>query len=101
MRGNKKQIARDYLIKLAEKHNGLTAAILVNEARNPSCPIHNDFNWKDSNAAKKWRLHQARMLIKSITLMVEYREQEIVTRIFKVTRESKGSPKMYRHFGNQ
>lgn len=39
---------------------------VVDDARNPSSPLHSFFEWDDSAAAEAHRLHQARGLIRSV-----------------------------------
>lgn len=40
---------------------------LVEEASDPRCPAHADFEWNDSTAAHKWRIEQARKYDQAIT----------------------------------
>ncbi len=41
---------------------------VVDYATPEDSPLHKYFNWDDSQAAKAWRIHQARMLICSVTI---------------------------------
>lgn len=53
------------LARIAAAHNGiLFPADVVNAARNPESPLHDVFDWNDTEAAEKWRLEQARRLIR-------------------------------------
>ena len=53
------------LARIAAEHGGiLFPADVVNAARSPKNPLHNAFDWNDSEAAEKWRLEQARRLIR-------------------------------------
>ena len=53
------------LIRLSKKNNGLLLPEeVVKAARDPSSPLHNNFDWDDTEAAEKWRLEQARQLIR-------------------------------------
>jgi hypothetical protein len=38
---------------------------VVNDARNPKSPLHNEFEWDDTEAAKQYRLEQARYILRS------------------------------------
>lgn len=59
------------LIALAEKHKGtLTPDIVVRAAQPDSSPLHDYFDWDDREAAKKWRLEQARELIRSVHVSI-------------------------------
>jgi hypothetical protein len=46
----------------------LLPADVVKVARSPSHPLHGRFDWNDTKAAHKWRLHQARDLIASVQI---------------------------------
>jgi hypothetical protein len=53
------------LRRLAEAHNGLlTPETVVSSAAIKSSPLHGCFTWDNSEAAAKWRLHQARNLLR-------------------------------------
>jgi len=53
------------LTRIAEKNGEvLRPEDVVEEARDPRSPLHDQFDWDDSEAAHKWRLHQARNLIR-------------------------------------
>ena len=53
-----------------EKQNGAcTPQALLDESRDPSAPLHNEFDWDDTVAAEKWRIEQARMLIKDVRII--------------------------------
>jgi hypothetical protein len=75
------------LENIEKKYNGIiTPEIMVKEARNPSNALHNWFDWEDTMAARKWRLHQARVLMGVIKITVnnnlsdkEYRKYLNVT----------------------
>lgn len=49
----------------------LTPEIVLKNAASEASPIHNCFTWDDSEAAKKCRLIEAQMLIRSIKVIVE------------------------------
>lgn len=60
---------RDELERLAALHGGeLRADVVVNAARDETSPLHDSFEWDDSEAAEHWRLHQARMLIRAVVV---------------------------------
>lgn len=42
----------------------LTPEYVVSRASDPKHPLHKSFTWNDTEAARKWRLHQARNLIR-------------------------------------
>jgi hypothetical protein len=56
---------QDELEAVRARHGRLTAENLLGEARDPEHPLHPRFAWDDSVAAERWRLEQARQLIRS------------------------------------
>jgi hypothetical protein len=70
--------ARDDLkvLQAVEKRHGLlTADFLIADATNPRHPWHNRFTWDDTSAARKWRVHEARELIRAVRYQVVEDEQ--------------------------
>lgn len=62
---------RDELQAIYAEHGMLTPALVLSEATNPDHPLHGRFTWVDSEAAEKWRLHQASALIRSVKVVIE------------------------------
>jgi hypothetical protein len=60
------------LEKLEQKYGMLTAQDVIREAANENNPLHNWFDWNDSEASEKWRMHQARMLIATVRVKVMF-----------------------------
>jgi hypothetical protein len=48
--------------------------MVVGDASDPDSPLHAYFDWNDANAAHRYRLEQARRLIRSVKLVVETTE---------------------------
>jgi len=84
------------LKRLARVHNGkLTAEIVVNAAKPESSPLHNRFTWDDTDAARSWRLYEARKLISVCVEYLPCGKGDLPTRVFvSLTDERKegGSP---------
>lgn len=60
------------LIALAEERQGqLTPDDVIAAAESPDSPLHSAFDWRDSSAAYKYRLQQARQLIRRVTIQIE------------------------------
>lgn len=57
-----------------QKKSGLTAENLLNKARDKSSSLYEFFDWDDSSAGEKWRLHQARNVINEVKIFVEDKE---------------------------
>lgn len=65
-------------IKALEDRSGrLTPEQVVDAARSPSSAIHECFEWDDSTAAEKYRVEQARDLLKRVKIEVEIHETTI------------------------
>lgn len=62
-------------LKELERDNGrLAPADVVDAARDPASPLHSHFTWDDSEAAEKYRLMQARTLIRTVKLEITIRD---------------------------
>lgn len=60
------------LEQIAARHGGrITPDDLVASAKGSRSPLHRLFEWDDSKAARAHRLHQARMVINSIDVVVD------------------------------
>lgn len=57
-----------------EQDGRLVPADVVEAARDPRSPLHSHFEWDDSTAAEKYRIEQARTLIRSVKVEVTVRE---------------------------
>lgn len=54
------------LTDVRDRNGALTGKVLVNEARDPSHPLHHRFEWDDSKAGEAHRISQAESLIASV-----------------------------------
>jgi hypothetical protein len=59
---------RSELLRIREEHGKLTAAAVLDDARQPDSPLHVAFLWDDGEAAEQYRLLQARTLIRSVKI---------------------------------
>lgn len=65
------QRVRDALLQVAERSNGVVAPeAVVHAAIDPANPLHELFEWDDSEAAAKFRLVQAGALIRRVKLHI-------------------------------
>jgi hypothetical protein len=62
------------LLELERNNGQLIPADVVEAARDPESPLHSHFNWDDSDAAEKFRLMQARTLIRTVRLEITIRD---------------------------
>lgn len=70
------QIVGEHLELLRTKapSGKLTPDDVLADAANPNSPLHPSFDWDDTEAARNWRLNQARQLVASV--VVVYRRSE-------------------------
>lgn len=62
-----RQLIEAELEKIRVRNGGvLTPEAVVAAAKKPTSPLHRVFEWNDSEAAKAWRIEQARCLIRSV-----------------------------------
>lgn len=86
----------DRLARIAERNNGtLTPDAVVADARDKSSPLHTHFEWDDSEAAKQWRLEQARSLIRSVRVDVQTESRVISTVRYVRSPEATGRQQGY------
>ena len=55
----------------------LTAAAVVEAARPENSPLHSQFEWNDEEAAEKYRLTQARALIRRVKISYVTKDDEV------------------------
>ena len=70
----KKRLVLKELKKIERKYGMITPQQVVDVAKVLNNPLHNYFDWNDTEAAKKWRIWQARYLL--TTIKVELLGQE-------------------------
>ena len=76
------QIAR---IKSLENRKGqISARKVLDDAKDDKSPLHSLFNWDLKQAAEKWWLHRARIIIGSVSIQVTHTEAVIKTPCYVV-----------------
>lgn len=68
--------AKQALADISEKHGHISPDIVVKEAARKDNPLHGYFVWDDTIAAKKFRLDQARFLIRTVKLDIVRRDEK-------------------------
>lgn len=77
-------VKRKAIAERLEKIAGLSCgritpdAVLL-DAKSPKSPLHDQFDWDDSSAAKQWRLQQARELIRSVRVEITTESRTVST----------------------
>lgn len=68
-------VVRQALLALADRTKGtLTPQRVVKAAEDERSPLHDYFEWDDTKASDKYRLLQARVLIKRVRVVIETTE---------------------------
>jgi hypothetical protein len=61
--------------RLEQKHGHISPKLVLDESRSEKAPLHKCFEWNDNVAAEKYRLSQAGLLIRSLTVIIDEHEQ--------------------------
>lgn len=78
-----KQTVLSELHRLAQLNGGvLLPSTVVDAARDAASPLHGQFEWDDSEAAERYRLWQARQLIRVTVRMIKPEEPNSAARVF-------------------
>ena len=64
-------------VRVENEEGLLVAEEVVTEASNLESPLHDYFDWQDTEAAHKWRLSQARGLIRHVELIWNDGDKEV------------------------
>lgn len=84
--GNAQAVGEE-LARLHKKRRGqVTTALILQEASDPDSPLHDSFEWDDTEAAREYRLLQGRWMLASIQIEKEDGKREPM--FVHVTRES-------------
>lgn len=71
------QVAGEHIEALLEQHEGaITPVQVVEDAKQPSSPIHGEFEWDDAVAGEKWRLQTARQLVNNLVIVAVERDDK-------------------------
>lgn len=73
---------KERLLEIHAARNTITPEIVVDDAKDPESVLHEHFEWDDSVAGHQWRLEQARTLIRSVRIVVEYEERSVSCPVF-------------------
>ena len=78
----KAQVVGERLTSIYEKEKLITPELVLEDAKKKNSPLHSCFEWDDTEAANKYRLSQARDLIRSVIVVKQLDNKEIVVRDF-------------------
>lgn len=66
----------EILEKIDKESDGIKPEMVVEKAKDKSSPLHDYFQWDDSIAGERWRIHQARSLINKLDIIIQYEGEE-------------------------
>lgn len=75
---NSAQTIGEVLERLENSEQGLTPETLLEASRAEDATLHNEFEWRDTVAAERYRLTQARSIITNLCATMRKEEQEVV-----------------------
>ena len=71
------QVVGEKLAELYQTHGKVTQELVIKDAEDKNSVLHGAFDWNDKSAAKQWRLHTARHLIRSVVIEEQEAEEDI------------------------
>ena len=83
----------NYFEELHQQHGEINPKEVVRDARDEKHILHPCFEWSDDIAAEKYRIEQAKQLIRCVVIKDE--EKQIETRAFVNVSIAEDKPKMY------
>ena len=63
------QTAGEHIEKLAEQHGEVTPKLLLEDSRPKKAVLHPLYEWDDTKAAEKYRLHQSKLIIGNLVIV--------------------------------
>ncbi len=75
------EVAVEYIANIRKKRGGITPQLLVIEASKSRSPLHDCFEWDDTQAAKEYRDIQARQILRFL-IVAEVEDEEENTENF-------------------
>lgn len=84
----------EVLYALEEQHQGITAELILDQATSKLSPLHDWFEWNNKKAAHEYRLEQARVLVRSISITMQYPDGDRQIRAFHIVRNGETTYKV-------
>lgn len=82
------QVVGETLADIEDRHGVIDPHTVVDESRPDDAPLHPVFEWRDEIAAERWRVEQARRVVRSVEIVAEDCNQP--TQIAYVNIQSQG-----------
>lgn len=76
-------------IMMNDERGQLRPEAVVEHAVSPKSAIHHCFTWDDRRASHNWRLHEARVLIRTYTVVIDQDPTPIKTRAYVSLRSAR------------
>jgi hypothetical protein len=76
--------------RIRSEYGEITAKILLDVSRNKDSVFHDYFNWNDADAAEKYRLRQARDLLKNIQVNIVSDGEARNVRVYEIVKRKDG-----------
>ena len=90
------QVIGTSLEVIEKEYGNVTPELVLNVGRSVSSPLHKFFDWDDEQASEKWRKHQARKLIQSIEVVINYETGESQKAFFNIREDfDENTPLVY------
>ena len=67
------QVIGEALADIEDRHGVIDPNTVVDESRPDDAPLHPVFEWCDEIAAEKWRVEQARRVVRSVEVVIDKR----------------------------
>jgi hypothetical protein len=74
----KQEDLKAILTDLYERRGVLNPEDLLDEASDPTHPLHERFSWDNAEAAQRWRITQAANIIRSVKVEITLPDSEVV-----------------------
>jgi hypothetical protein len=90
VRQRKTQVIEESLAQIVKRAGALTAAAVIAAATDEEHPLHEYFEWDDTEAASKWRLAQATAMIIGTRYVCYLKEKQRGRKPIEATAAAKG-----------
>jgi len=77
-----------YLVNIEKEFGHIDPKYVVELARDPKSSLHKYFEWDDRKAAEEWRYQTARVLISSVSITYEHKEEKTMVKLFQKIEEA-------------
>ena len=77
------------LLKIHTKYGSLTSENVLKEAKKKRHPLHPHFDWDDTEAANRWRVHQSNMLISQARITIAEHEEKKIHAFVSINKEGR------------